>query len=287
MLVDEISVAGGGAGFTTSIALARLGAEVFAAGAVGSDDQGGQIRRWLDADGVDTRWLRTVDAATSSTVVVVSSVGERSYLHASGASSAMRADLTMLDMPGLLVSTWSGPDRGWARRGRRRRAAPPCRSGTRSPHVTGHRVGKHGSLAPSGRGLPPVPRCVCPRPRRGAVCVRARGCRGCRHLGLRRGAKTVVIHAGDAGAYVGSRDFWGGCQPSECRSSTRRGRASVSTQGSCTALWRAGRSSRPGNSHARSVPSRRRRREPSVGSTRWTLHSTCSSLVPDPEQPRL
>jgi sugar/nucleoside kinase (ribokinase family) len=100
-LVDEISVAGGGAGFTTSVALARLGAAVVAVGAVGNDRAGGDIRRWLAADGVETAHLQVVDAPTSATVVVVAPSGERTYLHAPGASNQMRLDPRTAELPGL------------------------------------------------------------------------------------------------------------------------------------------------------------------------------------------
>ena len=100
-LVDEISVAGGGAGFTTSVALARLGAAVVAVGAVGNDRPGDDIRRWLAADGVETAHLQGVEAPTSATVVVVSTTGERTYLHAPGASTQMRLEPRIVELPGL------------------------------------------------------------------------------------------------------------------------------------------------------------------------------------------
>jgi sugar/nucleoside kinase (ribokinase family) len=100
-LVDEISVAGGGAGFTTSVALARLGAAVVAIGAVGNDRPGDDIRRWLAADGVETANLQVVESPTSATVVVVSPTGERTYLHAPGASNEMRLDPRVAELPGL------------------------------------------------------------------------------------------------------------------------------------------------------------------------------------------
>ncbi len=209
MLVDEILVAGGGAGFTTSIALARLGAEVFAAGGVGNDDQGGQIRRWLDADGVDTRWLRAVNAATSSTVVIVSSAGERSYLHASGASSAMRADLAMLDMPGLaglhvgaaLIVDGLDADGGGERLLRAARERGLHTSLDTSWDSTGrwHRVEAY--LPYLDVFCPSLAEARCASGREAAEDVAT--------WALDRGANAVVIHAGDAGAYVGSRDFSG------------------------------------------------------------------------------
>jgi sugar/nucleoside kinase (ribokinase family) len=100
-LVDDISVAGGGAGFTTSVALARLGAAALAVGAVGTDPNGDEIRRWLAADRVETTHLQVVDAPTSATVVVVSPAGERTYLHAPGVSNQMRIDPQIAELPGL------------------------------------------------------------------------------------------------------------------------------------------------------------------------------------------
>lgn len=85
-LVHEKRVAGGGAGFTTAVALARLGARAVSVGAVGEDADGDLIRRLLAAESnLDDR-LTTVPSATSSTVCLVDQTGERSYLHHLGAS---------------------------------------------------------------------------------------------------------------------------------------------------------------------------------------------------------
>jgi sugar/nucleoside kinase (ribokinase family) len=100
-LIDEISVTGGGAGFTTAVALGRLGASVLAVGAVGPDTNGTQVRQWLAAEGVETSELHTVEAATSATVCLVAASGERSYLHAAGASGLMRVDPRVGEIPGL------------------------------------------------------------------------------------------------------------------------------------------------------------------------------------------
>jgi sugar/nucleoside kinase (ribokinase family) len=100
-LVDDISVAGGGAGFTTSVALARLGADVVAVGAVGADSNGDEILRWLAADRVETTHVQVMDASTSATVVITSPTGERTYLHAPGVSSHMRLDPRIAELPGL------------------------------------------------------------------------------------------------------------------------------------------------------------------------------------------
>jgi sugar/nucleoside kinase (ribokinase family) len=101
VLVDSITVAGGGAGFASSVALALLGADVRAYGAVGSDLFGAQICRWLDEAGVGTSNIQSVASPTSSTVVLLASSGERSYIHATGASHDLRIDPLLANEPGL------------------------------------------------------------------------------------------------------------------------------------------------------------------------------------------
>ncbi|QAY73418.1 ribokinase [Agromyces protaetiae] len=72
VVADELVVAGGGPAATAAVTLARLGVPVGFAGVVGDDDAGREVRAALEAEGVDTRWLRIDrDARTARSVVVV------------------------------------------------------------------------------------------------------------------------------------------------------------------------------------------------------------------------
>lgn len=209
MLVEDISVAGGGAGFGSSVVLARLGAAVLAVGAVGRDGQGVQMRAWLKAEGVDTRFVADVDGPTSSTVVVVSPDGERSYLHAPGASDAMRVDLALLEQPGLaavhvgaaLIMGGLDVDQG-------------CVRLLEAARARGIRTSLDTSWDGSGRWsrvLPYLPHLdvFCPS------LVEARQVTGQTSAEdvaawiQDRGTGAVVVHAGADGAYVASADFTG------------------------------------------------------------------------------
>ncbi|MFT4038766.1 MAG: carbohydrate kinase family protein [Thermomicrobiales bacterium] len=55
-VIDEVS-APGGTTTNTAVALARLGADVGLATAVGDDDRGELVRKGLETEGIDTRWV--------------------------------------------------------------------------------------------------------------------------------------------------------------------------------------------------------------------------------------
>ena len=67
LLAGEHAVFLGGKGLNQSVALARAGAEVYHAGAVGSD--GGPLREQLEAAGADTRYLLQLDTASGHAVI--------------------------------------------------------------------------------------------------------------------------------------------------------------------------------------------------------------------------
>jgi sulfofructose kinase len=72
VLAQPFTTAGGGPAATAAVALARLGASVAFCGVVGDDDAGTIVRKQLEAEGVDTRWLETrQDARTTESVVLV------------------------------------------------------------------------------------------------------------------------------------------------------------------------------------------------------------------------
>ena len=86
-LLDEIGLHGGGCALNTGTALARLGVSIACAGKVGGDAFGDFLLGLLDERGIDhSLVLRDAVAATSATVVLVDSVGERTFLHVPGAN---------------------------------------------------------------------------------------------------------------------------------------------------------------------------------------------------------
>jgi sulfofructose kinase len=74
--------AGGGPAATAAVALARLGARVAFCGVVGPGAAGARSRELLDAEGVDTRWLRVRPGGrTAQSMILVSrSAGSRSIV---------------------------------------------------------------------------------------------------------------------------------------------------------------------------------------------------------------
>jgi ribokinase len=68
----------GGKGLNQSIAAARAGATVFHAGCVGPD--GKALLEYLQADGVDTRHIRTVEECSGHTVIQLDRNGQNSIL---------------------------------------------------------------------------------------------------------------------------------------------------------------------------------------------------------------
>ena len=94
---DPIQVTTGGIVSNAGIALARLGMKATAFSYVGRDDWAGVIQKKLDEEGVDVGHLVThATGATSTTVVMVDTSGERSFAHCVGAPKLM-TKATFLD----------------------------------------------------------------------------------------------------------------------------------------------------------------------------------------------
>jgi len=74
----------GGKGFNQAIALSRAGAQVFMAGACGED--GTMLREVLREEGIDMRFLQTLDAPTGHAVIQVNSSGQNCILIHAGAN---------------------------------------------------------------------------------------------------------------------------------------------------------------------------------------------------------
>ena len=76
--VNGREVLPGGKGLNQSVALARAGAEVYHAGCIGAD--GEFLRELLNAKGVNTDYLRTIDGMQGHTIIQVDKKGENCIL---------------------------------------------------------------------------------------------------------------------------------------------------------------------------------------------------------------
>ncbi len=93
----------GGKGGNQAVAAARLGAAVAFVGAVGRDDFGDAARAALDAEGIDTRHLATVDRPTGVALVVVDERAENLIAVAPGANGAVTPAAAVSALAALAV----------------------------------------------------------------------------------------------------------------------------------------------------------------------------------------
>ncbi len=92
-LVEEIRLAPAGAAGGTAVTLAKLGAEVMSAGAIGTDTIGNVLIGLLADAGVDPSGLvRRTDVQTSATVLPIRPNGDRPALHVLGANVTLTGD---------------------------------------------------------------------------------------------------------------------------------------------------------------------------------------------------
>ena len=98
-VLEEVS-APGGTTTNTAVALARLGARVGIATAIGDDERGAQVRRSLENEGVETGWMavKTSEITNLATVIVSQQPLERTIFWEQGAQ-LVRGD--RLDIAGL------------------------------------------------------------------------------------------------------------------------------------------------------------------------------------------
>lgn len=88
VLVDEIRITAAGSAGGTALTLAKLGAEVRSAGAIGTDVLGDVLIRLLEDAGVDPSLLvRREDVQTSASVLPIRPNGDRPALHVVGANA--------------------------------------------------------------------------------------------------------------------------------------------------------------------------------------------------------
>jgi sugar/nucleoside kinase (ribokinase family) len=92
-LVDQIRIGPAGSAGGTAVTLAKLGAEVRSAGAVGSDSVGDMLVKLLEQSGVDVSLLvRREDVQTSASVLPIRPNGERPAFHVVGANGTYGPD---------------------------------------------------------------------------------------------------------------------------------------------------------------------------------------------------
>lgn len=98
--VISVSEHAGGAPLNVLADLSRLGAPfpLYAVGCIGDDRQAEVVRGHCKAYGIESRWLRSVEAATASTdVMTVQSTGRRTFFHRRGANAEFGEDAIPLD----------------------------------------------------------------------------------------------------------------------------------------------------------------------------------------------
>ena len=89
-LLEEIRITVAGTAAGTSIDLAKLGAEVYAMGAIGEDELGNFLLSTMQRYGIDTSCLkRKPGVQTSSTMLPIRPNGERPALHVPGANGEL------------------------------------------------------------------------------------------------------------------------------------------------------------------------------------------------------
>jgi sugar/nucleoside kinase (ribokinase family) len=92
-LVEQIRITAAGSAGGTALVLARLGATVKSAGAIGRDAAGDMLLALLERDGVDTELLvRREDVQTSASVLPIRPSGERPAFHVVGANGSFGPD---------------------------------------------------------------------------------------------------------------------------------------------------------------------------------------------------
>jgi sugar/nucleoside kinase (ribokinase family) len=86
-LVDDIRMTAAGTAAGTALTLAKLGASVRTAGAIGTDPTGDLLVQLLNRAGIDTEFLvRRIDTSTSASVLPIRPNGDRPSLHLLGAN---------------------------------------------------------------------------------------------------------------------------------------------------------------------------------------------------------
>ena len=144
-LVEEIRVTAAGSAGGTALVLAKLGASVRSAGAIGRDAAGDMLLALLERDGVDTELLvRRDDVQTSASVLPIRPSGERPAFHVVGANGSFGPD----DVPAEAIEAATHLHLGGPEFMGGEAAAPMLRQARESGVVTSADV-----LAPGEPGL--------------------------------------------------------------------------------------------------------------------------------------
>lgn len=109
-LVDRMELHTGGNAANSGIGLAKIGIDTAVIGKVGDDGFGDFMAGRLDRNGINTRGVvRDKEVATSATMVMVHSDGERSFIHYLGANAAlMEEDIDFSVITGARVLDVTG-----------------------------------------------------------------------------------------------------------------------------------------------------------------------------------
>lgn len=92
-ILEEIRITVAGTAAGTSIDLAKLGAQVIAMGAIGTDELGNFVVNTMQSYGIDTRNLvRKPGVQTSATMLPIRPNGDRPALHVPGANGELTLD---------------------------------------------------------------------------------------------------------------------------------------------------------------------------------------------------
>jgi sugar/nucleoside kinase (ribokinase family) len=93
VLVEQIKITAAGSAGGTALTLAKLGADTFSAGAIGTDAAGDMLLALLQRAGIDTSLLvRRDEAQTSASVLPIRPDGSRPALHVVGANATYGPD---------------------------------------------------------------------------------------------------------------------------------------------------------------------------------------------------
>src|SRR4051794_9676248 len=97
-LVEEIKITAAGSAGGAALTLAKLGARVQSAGAIGTDASGDMLVTLLEKGGIDTELLVRRDGVpTSATVLPIRPNGDRPALHVIGANGQYGPDDAPVD----------------------------------------------------------------------------------------------------------------------------------------------------------------------------------------------
>jgi sulfofructose kinase len=185
---------GGGPAATAAVTLARLGHRVAFCGVTGPDAAGARARELLEAEGVDTRWLRARPGGrTARSMILVSrSEGSRAIVVAPGSAPESA------DVP-VAASRWIHADQaGYA--AARTALVAGARDGCPSFSIDGGNPIPGLGLSGADLYVPTVSRLVADFPQATL--------HGSFEAASQAGAGAVVATAGARGAYMRSGDTW-------------------------------------------------------------------------------